>query len=259
MNRLLATCLLSACVAGNPPTTDATTDTPVLVNPVGSLGIRGACAHPLAGDGAVVFPDTAIGIQTSVRTVGVVNTGSVDLENRTQITWTFEGPDAAAFTIESTDPSVLGCQFFQHVTFVPNESCNLSVKFHPTTLGPKQAVLHAVTRRPTSLMYGTVDQTFTFRANVVAAPAAVVTDQPDLVVGGFGVALKIENRTAAAVDLGTFTVGSPFSVDPGSCGSSPLAAGDSCTATVHIQSAPGCPTSTLSTTTGAISVPVTGS
>jgi hypothetical protein len=229
--------------------------------PGGHVDIRGSCAFPLAGDGALEFPDTAVAVQTSYRPIDVVNTG-IELLGRENIRWTIEGVDAANFSVSSGFETDEGesCSFLTNaMPFQPGDSCRLDVTFQPQTPGPKQATLHAT-------FLDQLDQTFVVRGNAVAVPAGIYTSPPDLYIkppsaSSVPFGITIVNNSAASVDFGDPVVMGPFALAPAmpwNC-PSPLTAGSTCS-TAQITFAAttgGCPMGSLTTSTGAFTVPLT--
>ena len=235
--------------------------------PSGRVSLRGSCAFPLGPSGEIVFPDTAAGAQTAFRPIDVINEGP-QIIGRENIQWTFEGGDAADFSVSSgfQQEDLESC--FLHemdtVIFTPGSFCRLDLLFHPTTAGPKQAMLHVMYGGPVGL-----DQTFMVRGNAVAAPAGVYASSPDLYVRPMTItnaqSLMIVNAGTSSVDLGQPVITGPFGLyglfpSSGWNCPSPLTPGGACQAgefSFSNATASGCPMGTFTTSTGALTVPLT--
>ena len=212
--------------------------------------------------GEVVFPDTAASAQTSYRPVDVINEGPM-LIGREDILWSFEGGDAADFSVsnglQQEDPEACSFHVMDTVVFAPGDSCRLDVLFHPTTPGQKQATLHVTYRN-------LLDETFSVRGNAVATPVGLYASTPDLYVtpqtlSGYQT-LMVVNAGTSSVDLGQPVITGPFAISPppGWNCPSPLTPGAACMVGPFWNAsamASGCPTGSFTTSTSALTVPLT--
>jgi len=230
-------------------------------SPVGHLSIQGACAQPLAADGAVQFAATAITVQTTHRVIDVTNDGGLVFQVREQLDWTIRGPDAAEFKVVAgeenaiDDPGRCTHQETPPGSFPIGGTCHFAIDFRPTTLGAKQATLHVQDRSDPSFQ-----QDFPIHATAVAVPTTVYASTTDLYLSppsSTAPNILIVNPMATSVDLGTPVVAAPFMFTGWSC-QSPLAAGSVCSVTVSYPGgqSTGCPTGAFATTTSAIQVPL---
>lgn len=247
-------------------------DAPAPAPEVLQLSLRGPCSDPPTPDGSIVFPETAAGTQTTLRVLTATNDGPVNVQGRERIEWTFEGPDAAEFSLRpasSFDPQ--GCKFHYSSAGSPlgvGQECRLEVVFSPLTTGPKQATLRA---RATGLAVGVggvvsgravVDQTFPLVAAAVATPARLYASAPEFYVDpGTRIspeAFQIVNGGTTSIDLGAPVVTAPFTFTSWNC-PSPLPPGGACMVLLGITTTqPGCPTGQFTTTTSALTLPLVG-
>jgi hypothetical protein len=247
----------AACGGGHAPGADAPAAT-------GHVDIHGSCAFPLASDGALEFPDTAVAVQASYRPIDVVNTG-IQIIGRELISWQVEGADAANFAVsgglEEEDGESCSFHEMDTVVFSPGDFCRLDVTFQPQTPGPKQATLHVTFR-------DLIDQTFTVRGNGVAAPSGLYASTPDLyvkpmtILGSTG--FRLVNGGATTIDLGDPVITGPFGVIQSQADwncPSPLTSGGACNVgalAFNVATAMGgCPTGSFTTSTSAVTVPLT--
>jgi len=93
------------------------------------VGLRGN-AYSLLVTGTAMFPDTAIGQQSSIQTFNVSNASALATG---AITITRGGADASQFTVVSTTCAA---------GIPANNGCTISVRFTPTSAGPKTATLN---------------------------------------------------------------------------------------------------------------------
>jgi hypothetical protein len=253
--------LLAACNehGSTPPIPDA---------PIGMVEFHGACAFPLAADGAVAFPDTVVNLQTPLRPIDLVNVLR-DLDPAESFMFSIEGPDAAEFTVTtdySTDPVDMEmCGHHQGLgpsPFVVGASCRVDLYFKPTTLGAKQAALHVHSLATSHAT--TLDQTLALRGTAVDAPTGLVASMPDIyvrpVAPGGSESVTLTNRNAASIAVGdpVFSTGFGIAGAPMFCPAT-LAAGATCTiGSLSVSTLPsGCPMGSLTTTTHAITIPLT--
>jgi uncharacterized repeat protein (TIGR02543 family) len=253
--RSLAFVFVAACGGGHQPPAGS-----VDSGPTASVAIRGSCAYPLGPSGELVFPDNAAGAQTAYRPLDVINTGP-QLIGRENLQWVFEGADAAEFAVvgglQQEDQEACTFHEMDTVIFGPGSSCRLDVLFHPTTPGPKQATLHVT-------YYNGIDQTFTVRGSAVAAPTGLYASTPDLYVRPQtitnGQSFMLVNAGTSSIDLGQPAITGPFAINPGWNCPSPLTTGAACMVGTFFNAsatASGCPMGTFTTSTGAITVPLT--
>lgn len=229
---------------------------------VARVDVGAACGHPLGPNGEIGFVATAAGVQNVYTPVAITNTGGTAIYVAENVTWTFEGPDAAELELgdmETTDPSGIGACYFHYPNggspLQPGQSCLLGLRFRPTSAGAKQATLRA--------SGGGLDQTFPIVATAVAAPASVYASTPELYVTPMtpsrSLAFDITNPSAASVALGS-PVPSPGFSWVWNCPAT-LAAGAHCTVDQIAFNAGtpgihGCPHGAFTTTTGALAVPL---
>jgi hypothetical protein len=253
---------LAAChVRHDTPDADAAADSDAA--PSAHVDIQGACAFPLATDGALEFPATAVAVQSAYRPIDVVNTG-IPIVGRELIHWEIEGVDAANFSlsrgIETEDSESCSFQTTNTIPFAPGDFCRLDVTFEPQTPGPKQATLHVT-------FEGMIDQTFSVRGTAVASPTALFASMPDVYVKPMTMAaiqsFRLVNAGATNVDLGNPVIAAPFasSPQPGWTCTSPLIPSDSCNVGALsfdvTMASGGCPMGSFTTSTGALTVPLT--
>lgn len=228
---------------------------------VGHLSIQGACAQPLAADGAVQFAATAISVQTTHRVIDVTNDGGRVFQVREQLDWTIRGPDAAEFKVVAgeenaiDDPGRCSYQETPPGPFPIGSTCHFAIDFRPTTPGPKQAILHVQDRSAPSFQ-----QEFVIHATAVAVPTTLYASTTDLYLGpqsSTAPNILIVNPMATSIDLGTPVVAAPFVFNSWSCPNL-LPGGGLCSVTVSYLGGPstGCPVGAFSTTTSAIQVPL---
>lgn len=93
------------------------------------VGLRGS-AYSLLITGTAMFPDTALGQQSAVQTFNVSNASALATG---AITTTPGGADASQFTVVSTTCAA---------GIPANNACTVSVRFTPTSAGPKAATLN---------------------------------------------------------------------------------------------------------------------
>ncbi len=252
---------VAACGGGH-ATFDAGADS----GPSGRVAIRGSCAFSLGPSGELVFPDTAVGVQTSYRAIDVVN-GGAQINGRELIHWAVEGGDAADFSVSNalTEEDQESCSFHEWdtVIFPPGQSCRLDVMFHPTTAGAKHATLHVTYR-------DVLDQTFAVSGTAIAAPSQLYATTPDVYVRPQTITqsqgFMLVNAGTTSVDLGNPVITGPFGLaglfpQSGWNCPSPLTPGAACNvgafAFNFALSASGCPSGSFTTSTGAITVPLT--
>lgn len=240
---------------------DGASDVPPDATPPGHLALAGACAQPLAADGAVEFAATVVNVQTAHRAIDVTNDGEVELQPHGLLQWTIVGPDAGQFRIDAGTESDSGtdsgtCSYHRGLApnFAPGRSCHFAIEFHPTSPGQKQATLHVE-----STFGAPLAQDFAIRGSAIAASPGITVDTTELYLHtGFGGRVLITNATTTSVDLGTPVVDGPFSFSSWNC-PSPLTPGGACTATILYPSGgstAGCPIGRFTTTTSAVSVPL---
>ena len=248
---------LSGCVAGT-PSPDADAAMPVVV---GHVVLQGNCAQPIANDGGIAFPDTAVMVQTGARVIDLVNDGSVDIDRRIGIDWMIEGPDAADFSVggeAESDEDIANCTFVS-VASTPGlavgTACHFAVRFQPTSPGVKQANLHILKSGEVSL-----DQTFPLHATAVPPPVGLYASTPDLYLtlptAGAGGFFQITNGGTTPVTLGDAVVGAPLMFSSWNCPAT-LTPGGACTVVIGYPPANArCPASEFSTTMTSLSVPL---
>lgn len=230
-------------------------------SPVGHLSIQGACAQPLAADGAVQFAATAITVQTTHRVIDVTNDGALVFQVREQLDWTIRGPDAAEFKVVAGEENAIedpGRCTYQEIPpgpFPSGSTCHFAIDFRPTTPGPKQATLHVQDRFAPSFQ-----QDFAIHATAVAVPTTLYANTTDLYLSpqsSTAPNILIVNPMATSIDLGTPVVAAPFAFNTWSC-QSPLGPGTVCSVTLSYSGgqSTGCPVGTFSTTTSVIQVPL---
>lgn len=93
------------------------------------VGLRGN-AYSLLVTGTAVFPDTELGQQSAIQTFNVSNASNLATG---AITTTRGGTDASQFTVVSTTCAA---------GIPANNGCTISVRFTPTSAGPKSATLN---------------------------------------------------------------------------------------------------------------------
>jgi hypothetical protein len=227
------------------------------------VGIRGSCAFPLGPSGEVVFPDTATAVQTSYRAIDVVNTGSL-ITGRELIHWAVEGADAASFSVSDgldlyEDLESCSLHEMDTVQFPPGGFCRLDVTFQPQSPGPKQATLHVTYQN-------LIDQRFIVRGTAIAAPTTLYASTPDVYVKPATISLRsgfrLVNAGTATIDLGDPVLTGSFAFDQTQVNwncPSPLTPGGACNvgAIVSNFATGGCPMGSFTTSTGAVSVPLT--
>jgi hypothetical protein len=144
------------------------------------------------------------------------------------------------------------------VQFPTGASCRIDVMFHPTSAGAKHATLH--------VRFGNVvDQTFAVRGTAIAAPQGLYATTPDIYVRPAAFQqlqqLMLVNAGTTSVDLGDPVINGPFrlSPPPGWNCPSTLTPGAACTVDSFSlgSTASGCPTGSLTTSTAALTVPLT--
>lgn len=228
--------------------------------PTGQVRLRGACAQPVAADGGVVFPDTAVSVQRSRRVIDLVNDGELAIALRAMTGMTIEGPDAAEFAV-ITDPEGVGdsqacsaTDFGLPDLYIAGQGCHFAISFFPSTPGVKEATLHIL---KTGGGGATIDQAFPIHATAVPPPATVFASVTELyfAVSSFPQSLQIRNADTSAVVLGDPVVSPPFMLASWSCPPT-LAPGGACTASVQYGPALGGCSGTLSTTLSSFSVPL---
>lgn len=221
------------------------------------LSLRGPCAEPVDEVAGIQFSDTIAQRQTSVRPLVATNDGPYDIEIRSLIGWSLEGPDAAEFYIDvgnsenqsacGFDPGVIG-----HPPLNVTTSCRLLVTFKPQSAGTKQASLQVLA------------QSIPLTGTAISSTDRVYASSTELFIDASWsyapAPMYLTNLQATQVDTGSLTATGPFTVSAAPtlpCPSS-LPFGHTCA--VQLATGPidqvGCPTGVLTNAEAEFQIPL---
>lgn len=200
---------------------------------------------------SMAFGNVLLGTSSSEQTSTFTNTGGIPMVLGNG---TITGPNAASFekTVDTCSTATLDV----------GSSCQVSVRFTPTTVGDATAAFTIPDNSPTS------PHVISLTGSGIAPVATLSTTSADFgsqLVGttSGNVSVAVKNTGAGSLVIGTTTVGGPnaadFAVAPGSsCAGATLAAGNSCAVVLHFTpAATGARTATLSITHNAGNSPST--
>ncbi|HEY5934381.1 MAG TPA: hypothetical protein VIU61_07100 [Kofleriaceae bacterium] len=255
---------IAGCGGGSSAVPDAGDPVADAAVPISNhLSLRGPCDEP---SDPVSFPDTAVDVQSSLHRLWVRNDGPLAIATRENLAWSIEGPDAADFGFASSagtgagfHPADCASHRFGGNGLGVGQSCFNAFSFRPTSPGIKHATLRV---QGGTWSNPDIDETFPLVGTAVAAPAALYTSSPDVLVDYYAIAywlpnvLLIVNGGTTTVDFGSPVAPPPFTVESTNCPTT-LSPGAACNVSVGIMAAyGGCPTAALTTTTGALSIPL---
>lgn len=208
----------------------------------GSPASSASLASFTLSEGALAFPNTAVGAASAAQSVTMVNTGSTTVHVLGTMT-------ATDFTTSTT------CG-----TLLPGATCSFSVQFTPTnqsTAAVRSGTLEIATDATVALEFVSLLGTAS-AAPLTVSPTALSFGSVNVGASGQQT-VTVSNPTGAPVTLSSVAASGDYSAAGGSCATgSTLAAGASCTVIVTFApTVTGTRTGTLSIASSATTLPLT--
>jgi len=180
----------------------------------------------LSPDTLMFTPGQSVGSSSSPLTISVANTGGVGLS----ITSVTLGGDDAGDFVETDNCA--------NQEVVARTSCAIQVKFLPTAIGARDATITVAGNISGGSLVATLNGTGTAAAPIVIKPSTIDFGSQPVNSQSAAQQLTVENSSASAVTIQSWTVSAPFQMASNGCGAAGAAIPASSDCSVSVLFAP---------------------